>query len=371
MKKKLFTVFLAAVFTGALLAGCGSAATEETEESETTVEESAEPEEESVSGQIEEEEAEEPEIITIYLPVKKTILQDDDSWLSEEYEYDDHGNQIKNVSYASDGSVENRTETEFEYNDDEKMTQVTQYVIPESGKEKYVANEYAYEYDEKGVLVRSKETNYTVYEDMPEMNSTMVMEAEFNEQGDMIKWNSTIHSEDGSEDIDDEYTYEYEHDTEGRITKQTSYYIDTEVRDIRMYEYDAESRRTKEVYVMPGYWKDTREYEYDEKGNRTKYVYETMYEEGAQDWGLENESFTIETVYEYEYDSAGNVVKWTSYDKEDPEWMTGECEYDADGNVIREIFYDSEGHGDGAEYEYIKMQIPDIKNYRMESRTLW
>lgn len=370
MKKKLFTVFLAAVFTGALLAGCGSAATEETKESETAVEESAEPEEESVPEQAVEEE-EEPETITIYLPVKKTILQDDDSWISEEYEYDDHGNQIKNISYSSDGVISRETETAFEYDDDGKMTQVTQYMIPVDDGEKYVANEYAFEYDEEGILVRSKETNYTVYEDMPEMNRTMVLKAEFNAQGDMIKWNSTIHSEDGSEDIDDEYTYEYEHDTEGRITKQTSYYIDTEVRDIRMYEYDAEGRRTKEVYVMPGYWKDTREYAYDKNGNLTKYIYDTVYEEGAQDWGLENEAFTVETIYEYEYDDAGKVKKWTSYDKENPKQISGECEYDADGNIIRKISYGSDGRSDGEAYEYIKMQIPDIKNYRMESRSIW
>lgn len=369
MKKKMLAVLLAAMFAGVILTACGSAPAEETKESEESAEESGESEEEPEPEEVVEEEKE-PEILTIYVPVKKTTLMDGDSWISEEYEYDDHGNQIKNISYLSDGSIGRETETEFEYNDAGKMTQVTQYMIPESGKEKYVCNEYAYEYDEKGILIRSKETSYSLYEDMPEMNSTMVMKAEFNEQGDMIKWNSSIHSEDGSDDINDEYTYEYEYDAEGRVTKQTSY-IDTEVRDIRIYEYDTEGRKAKEIYSLPGYWKDTREYEYDENGNRIKYTYDTVYEEGAQDWGLENESFTVETIYEYEYDNAGNVVKWTSYNKENPEQKIGECEYDANGNVIRQITYDSDGHSDGEEYEYIEIQIPDIKNYRMESRSIW
>lgn len=369
MKKKILAAFLTAAFVGTLLAGCGSAPAEETKESETPVEESGEPEEGSVSGQVAEEEKG-PEILTIYLPVKKTALMGKDSWLSEEYEYDDHGNQIKNISYSSDGSIDKQTETEFEYNAAGKMTKVTQYVLPEPDREKYVSNEYEFEYDEEGTLIRSKEASYSVYEDMPQMNSTMVMEAEFNAQGDMIKWNSSIHTEDGSEDINDEYTYEYEYDAEGRVTKQASY-IDTEIRDIRVYEYDAEGRIIKEIYSMPGYWKDTRGYEYNENGNRTKYTYDMAYEEGAQDWGLEDESFTVETVYEYEYDGAGNMVKWTSYNKENPEQKIGECEYDANGNVIREISYDSDGYGSGTEYEYIEMQVPDIKNYRMESRSIW
>lgn len=45
MKKKLLTLFLAAIFTGMLLAGCANAPAEETQESEAPVKENEESEE--------------------------------------------------------------------------------------------------------------------------------------------------------------------------------------------------------------------------------------------------------------------------------------------------------------------------------------
>lgn len=362
MRRKRLPILLSALWMSVALSGCGSAPADgENAEAGAALEEAAADTEEESEEAAEDEE--EVEMITIYLPVKNTALADDDAWLSDEYEYDDHGNRTKSISYSSDGSSQAVTEVEYEYNDAGQMTKVTLYITPEDGKERCIGIEEEYEYDEDGILLKEKETRYTVYEDMPEMNNTMVTEVGYNAQGDMIKWSGRIHyeeDEDDSEDAVSENTYEYEYDAEGRVIKAIGY-ADAEVIYTEEYAYDANGRKIKETYDAPEYKKMVWEYEYDENGNRVKNKYDETYEDGSAGTHILTELF-----YEYEYDDAGKVKKWTSYDKENPEQICGECEYDADGNAIRIISYDSDGHSEGNEYEYIEMQIPDIRNYRRE-----
>lgn len=70
-----------------------------------------------------------------------------------------------------------------------------------------------------------------------------------------------------------------------------------------------------------------------------------------------------------EYDDHGNLIKSTDYfwDENTVDGMTEvEYEYDANGNIIKIL---SDG-GSITTYEYMEMQIPDIKHYHKDNNLI-
>ncbi|MBE6783554.1 MAG: hypothetical protein E7536_06035 [Ruminococcaceae bacterium] len=125
-----------------------------------------------------------------------------------------------------------------------------------------------------------------------------------------------------------------EAETEYLMTKMTVYNADDSVDMIYEYEYDSEGNMIKETIVSDEYESCT-EYEYDENGNVKK----------SSDY--ENEYFV-----EYEYDSNGNLVEERIYDCE-YEYLNV-YEYDSYNNITKstEYEYDGDVFTFEAEYEY-------------------
>ena len=196
-----------------------------------------------------------------------------------------------------------------------------------------------YEYDEKGRPILQKESGGTVsleYNEQDQIvkrvraawgqNDTTLYA--YDEQGRLIE---QIFQSDGTS-IWDKYTWEYnEHGDVIKRTIQTTFgFLDPPdntdtVVDVYVKEYDANGNLTKVMYEDGSY----TAYEYDEAGNEIKY---TSYH-AANDF----------VIFYYTYDENGNM---TEYRREDESGITGYMytTYDAYGNELERRNTDKNGN---------------------------
>lgn len=341
MKKKILSIILIGMMSSVALWGCGGApAVEETDAA--TEEVSEETEEEPV----EETEEEPPQnMVTIYLPVRCFYGEPDGTEFAgkTEYEYDDHGNLIKSTDYFWDeNTVDGMTEVEYEYDDEGRIAKEVSYRTPfdyEGNVEgdRIKNSEEEYEYNDDGTLLKSTKTEwFELNEFMLEMDPELVLqqrvtELKYDEYANAVKENIFDSYLDGSE-YSFEFTYEHEYGENGTIVKSVESRMDSNVKVVR---------------------------EYDEYGNQTD-AYQTV----PDDSGL---TPTWEKC-EYTYDEQGRVIEVLSYTHEilNEGKYTTKYEYDANGNIIKIL---SDG-GSITTYEYMEMQIPDIKHYHKDNNLI-
>ena len=291
-----------------------------------------------------------------------------------EYDYDSAGNITKECLFDSDGTISYGDE--FEYGDSGDVTRKTHYG---RGWEK----SYTYEYDSRGNEIHK--INYledgSIYEVKCTYNSSDKLIKEIDYKGGAFYAG-----------------YEYEYDSKGR--KICLYYLIGEttrdpnkkmeiVYDLdglhsqRLYTtndktyvtgdewYDELGREIKSIsYELNGSISFTAEDSYDEAGHNTRRI--TTYADGSKGWYIyeynangdivrhaslyEGEAYKYFAGYSdtvYEYDSYGNCIKSTEYDKNGNLLGYADLKYDHNGNEIRVENYDAEGNlVSWVDYEY-------------------
>ena len=250
----------------------------------------------------------------------------------DRYEYDEYGRWIitESLNVKSGG-----TAVYFNQYDANGLLMQTG-TINADGTTYGVTN---YEYDEKGRPILQKESGGTVSLEYNEhdqivkrvraawgQNDTTLYT--YDEQGRLIE---QIFQSDGTS-IWDKYTWEYnEHGDVIKRTIQTTFgFLDPPdntdtVVDVYVKEYDANGNLTKVVYEDGSY----TAYEYDEAGNEIKY---TSYH-AANDF----------VIFYYTYDENGNM---TEYRREDETGITDymHITYDAYGNELERRDTDKNGN---------------------------
>ncbi len=250
-------------------------------------------------------------------------------------QYDANGNQIKQIRYDDDGSVEKYLERAYD----------------ESGnllKEIYWFEgctlwhyEYAYTYDESGNQVKQIKRFY-------DDGSASCTESVYDESGNLLRYFGR--NDDGSvSGWHDEYVYdesgnlleeiqydndgaayvhnEYVYDESGNLLKETYYGDDGSVAFYNEYAYDESGNLLKKIYYdSDGSVDSYFEYIYDESGNQLK---ETCY----------NDDESIAFHIEYAYDESGNLLKETHYGSDGSAFLRDEYAYDESGNLLKETHY--------------------------------
>lgn len=285
------------------------------------------------------------EYLNSYFPKKAIVVKRKmyrDGELIWESEYDKAGNEIKQVGYNSDGSIDSWTE--YEYNTDGKGTMIVWYNDDGS-----VNARSEFKYDNEGNLIEDTQYNqgghnYKEIRDYDEAGNEIECvryvnkdlyrryEYEYDEAGK--KKTTIVYDSDG--DIRSFESHEYEYDEGGNITKDVSYYDGGEMVKYctTQYRYD-EAGKIKEKITCNGDDIIYRhEYEYDEEG---RLLIETVYDDDGSN---------INRRYEHEYDKNGNKIKYTCIENGEIISQSEYC-YDEWGNVIEE----RSGEG-GAVYTY-------------------
>ena len=241
------------------------------------------------------------------------VFSDGEEMLSEVYEYNDHGDLTKEVSYSYDGTSTTTT-YDYSYDNDGNITETT---TTEDGKE---TSRYEYEYDKNGNNLE------TIYYSNGEKSTRNVYE--YDKYDNLISRSYTDYAD---TEYSAEYTYENEYDGK-LLVKQVCY-------------------RDGEKYY-------TSTYEYDKKGNETEH--KTKYTDGHI------------FLYEYEYNDDGNLIENTSY-TDGEESTRYKMEYDDDGNMTEQIYYYNGEQRSRYEYTYFDKamklsdaQIAVFNNWRWE-----
>lgn len=216
--------------------------------------------------------------------------------------------------------------TQTDYNADGSVVTLTKYIYSESGG---TLKEIAYgadgsvkssienELDENGFCIKSTtyDADGNITESTEHVNNGIVGNSE---TGSTMGW--TTYDADGN--VISSYLSEDEFDDNGNQIKSTYSQINN---------YDGDCMTFGGV----------TEYEYDDNNRQTKMI---SYEEDGS---------TIQYIYEYAYDSAGNCITETKYDADGAVSSTKDKEYDSDNNVIKETETNADGTGYMlTEYEY-------------------
>lgn len=218
-----------------------------------------------------------------------------------------------------------KLEDSVEYTYDEVGNLLTEAEYGEGGIESSVE----YEYDSKGNL--SKETHYTGSENQVNYWYTYSYDGE----GNLLE--VTYY------DTSSTYTeYEYVYDEVGNLIQETDYSSNGNCKEIS-YDYNTEGKVTKEFIHYESDSDSTEsdndfwhEYEYDSAGNLLKVV--------------EYEGDAVNCSVEYEYDGSGNILEAT-WCYSDSGTASTKLEYDENGNCLSIIIEDDDSSWK-YEYEY-------------------
>lgn len=217
------------------------------------------------------------------------------------------------------------------------------------------------EQEQEERYLRLKETEYNADGSVKQLTKYI-----YNESGNMLKQTSYI--ADGSRESSIEYEFDEDgvstksviYDADGNITESTEYAetgfgwttYDADGNEISSYlsedEFDNNGNQIKSTYHQTAFYDGSlmtyggvTEYEYDDNNRQTKMI---SYEEDGS---------TIQHIYEYAYDSAGNCITETKYDADGSVSLIEDKEYDSDNNIIKETETNADGTGYMLkEYEY-------------------
>lgn len=281
------------------------------------------------------------------------------------------------MALAGDGLEE----LEFPTNPDYVVVKETKYSLDYESGNYSESYEYKYDYvlDDQGRVIR--QTGY--YADVGKDEGD-VSEWEYDAQGRVIRevnpWEGTFtyeYNEHGQlvtetntsaiSESGDEYEQritQYLYDSEGnRIESNTSYSYSSQTEQVLYHYNDGRLIREEHTFTPEEGWGDTETtiytYEYDSTGNIVKHSCYYIDENGEE---------YLDMYSEYEYDDNGHPVKWTVITPpygEDPMWteLVWTRQYDDNGNLIRETYYDSESLDDVSGYKvYEYKKLSELEN---------
>ncbi|MBQ2745282.1 MAG: hypothetical protein IJF37_06720 [Lachnospiraceae bacterium] len=332
MKKKGLSVILCTGLMVCMLTACGEkednkkanvAQSATVPQEEISTEENNSSTESTIKEPQTEETTEEPttEQEKIIYKLSKEINGDADGseFVQYQYEYDEAGNIIKQLSLYSDGEI--RELYSYKYDSTGKLYK-QEYDLDNDGKINTVT---LYEYDEDGNLC--KETYY--------------------------KGNCEYLTSITEYEANGEIKLKTEYGTDANTLKQIVY--------LSNYTYDSNHNMLMMIKKIDGGKHiATVEYEYDSNGNLIK-MSEEVTVNSALGYGYE---YVYEHTYEYEYNADGKLIKenvkqfseGSKYSDAYDRHTTYEYQYDTNGNAIKKITTDSDNQsliGKYMKYEYI------------------
>lgn len=280
-----------------------------------------------------------------------------DKWWEPElwdvYIYDDNENLIREESYNSNGLSSTLTYT---YDENGELSQkefkaTGQYADNAYYKEEYEISESDYhmkKYDIDGELVDEEIKYYFAFYD-----GKYLITDEYKQ---------------------DEYKYEYTYDDNGLLIMKLDNHSMNEVYPYTKYEYDSQNRIVKETNYLGMEIKDWYVYIYDDDSqivtinkmnHKNDGVTEYMESQTVKHY---DDKIISETCYltdesllnrkEYEYDSNGNVTKYTYDDGSERNKKIEIYEYDSKGNLLKITTYNG------------KNEITDIEELEYEYKTI-
>ena len=271
--------------------------------------------------------------------------------------YDKNGKEIK-YTYVEDGEIITKSEKCYD-----EWGNVTEERSSREG-----SPVYTYEYEYETVYVPSRQYTQAVVVNKKEYNNgELTAETEYDKAGNKIK--RTRYKSDGSIEQWSEYQYdvnekivkEVRHDGDRGIYVQDKYTYDN-VGNLIVYESVSADHNRKETYEYDEAGDMIRFVEYfdDDLYRRTEYEYDaagrlksdTVYNADGDMCGGE--------AHEYEYDEEGNVTSDVTSGFYNPNmdinirqvFYSNECQYDKAGNMVKEIHYITDDMYYLSEWEY-------------------
>lgn len=269
--------------------------------------------------------------------------------LWEVYAYDSNGKLIREENYNSKGLSSTLTYT---YDENGELSQkeykaTGQYADNAYYREEYEISESYYhmeKYDIDGELVDEEIKYYFAYYDDKYLITSEYKQDEYKYEYTYDD-NGLLIIKIDNHSMNKVYPYtKYEYDSQNRIVKETNY-LGTEIKDWYVYIYDDESQTvtinkmnhmndgvteymeaqtikryddkimSETYYLMDESLANSKEYEYDSNGNIIKYTYDDGSERNKK-------------IEMYEYDLKGNLLKITTYNGNNKIIETEELEYD-------------------------------------------
>lgn len=337
MQKRAIGILPAIIIAAILLMGCGQRMEEngaenvQPSEPEITQEDGLMPE-----GELSEAEEPEPTELRLLTKMQGIVYPDGTVFVMEEYEYDESGNMIKDFFADDDSSCK----SEYEYDESGNLIKRIRYYFDDDNLREWSV----YEYDEFG-----NEIKIEFYDMDGSLKRASEYEYQYDESGSLIKRIS--YKADGSVGG----RTEYEYDGFGNEIKETVYSSDGSVFYVTWWvlEYDESGNKIKEQENSLSDLCMVREYDtYGNEVNFTAYnkdgsiAYWAKYE--YDDFGNQTKYIRgnrdVDRVYDwygYEYDESGNLIKAVSYSANGIEdrWHEYEYKYDSSGNFIKRDYY--------------------------------
>ncbi|NVO04268.1 MAG: hypothetical protein HXX09_16365 [Bacteroidetes bacterium] len=256
-------------------------------------------------------------------------------------EYDENGNEIKEVTYTEDGEFEQMftfqfnaenlvieenlffTEDEitdvkkFDYNDQDKLVKKTIHYLDDT------FDVTTYNYDDKGNLILK-----TTVDSDDNLEAKEVYEYSNNKVSFHAKY-------DGDNNLIEEYKYQY--NELGNAIEEEKWDIYDDKRIKYLMEYDANGNRTKILtYNSHGQLKHKSLFEYNEKNQLLKTVEEDEFNNN---------------VISFQYDERGNAIEQTEYNQHEDLISSINRKYNEFDNVISSnVYLNRQGSGPNLHY---------------------
>lgn len=251
--------------------------------------------------------------------------------VEREYEYDNQGNLLREISSTYNGEETHTGIEEYIYDEFQNLLSVIIY--DENGNIAGPSEEY--EYNTKGELIKG----IYYYNDG---RIAAVYTYEYYETGELFKERFYCYDHD-SQEID--YVIEEEYDMSGDTIKHVKSDSDGTIKT-NLCEYDALGNEIKVTYYDGEFVEEILVSEYDANGNLLRATfYDGQNNVVAQD--------------EYIYDEKGNVVEFIYTGDGITEGV--KCVYDAKGNRVQMMEYDWQGDMETYEAEYVTIVAPNEK----------
>jgi hypothetical protein len=237
-------------------------------------------------------------------PIKQEIKKyGSGSYDTVYYTYDTQGNLINKSEYSDSGLLTQYYE--YIYDALGNKIEYNRYSYQDRAGGLVLLDVYDYTYDVYGNLV--KEMHYVATNGVPNLYDVVIYE--YDQTGRLIKkMDHDNNHADNSKFYDNCYeTYDYIYDESGnvvRVEQHYTYFDEYETTYTTIYEYDANNNVIKKTVNWSGnnpYCHHIYEYVYDSQGNMlsdTKYQYIKSVD-----------GFVLNESHEYTYDSEGDVIK--------------------------------------------------------------
>ena len=297
-----------------------------------------------------------------HLLTAKTIEDGDQIVVTEEYEYDSHGNQVK--ATVTEFGVETVTDIEYDENHNQVYVKVTT-----DGRVTAIV-EYTY-YDEDNLCNQMGYYKSCSRKDYEEGNLVEESYAENDEQG------NEIYSKTHTPYYDEEYISEFTYDKAGNILKHVEKSTDS-APTITTYSYDNKGNVIKED-VQSGEGDDKAvihyEYTFDENSNPIEYkctIDDSEATGGFIAWNKTEYSDDQRMIKDSELGWDGKVIHETRFTyNEDGSHVESEIGYDGEGNITFECksYYNRLGlltvtETDHSRSEYVYDSLGNIIAYK-------